>query len=92
MNPGGEQYLAAQAAGVNVARLSLHPVELMVGQQTTGGRFDIYNSNAIGAQSHGLWALGATLPLLDGPPTRSRFEAFLGERTMDRSSSSEVKS
>ena len=61
-----EQYVAAQAAGVNVALPSLHPVELMVAQQTLGGWFDIHNSNAIGAQSHGLRALGATLPLLEG--------------------------
>ena len=63
-----EQYVAAQAAGVDVALPSLHPVVLMVAQQAMGGWFDIRNSNAIGAQSHGLRALGATLPLLEGPP------------------------
>ena len=60
-----EQYLLAQQAGVNVALPSLCPVELMVAHQDPEGWFDIHNSPFIGAQAHGVRALGFALPLLE---------------------------
>jgi hypothetical protein len=60
-----EQYVVAQKAGVNVALPSLRPVELMVEHQAAEGWFDIHNGPFIGAQAHGVRALGATLPLLE---------------------------
>jgi hypothetical protein len=60
-----EQYLEAQSAGVNVALPSLRPVELMVEHQDPEGWFDIHNSSFIGAQAHGVRALGAVLPLME---------------------------
>ncbi|MFQ5813432.1 MAG: hypothetical protein ACE5I2_09645 [Anaerolineae bacterium] len=41
------------------------PVELMVKHQAADGWFDIHNNPSIGAQAHGVRALGATLPLLE---------------------------
>ncbi len=62
-----EQYIRAQEAGVNIALPSLRPVELMVEHQATDGWFDIHNNPYIGAQAHGVRALGVALPLLPSP-------------------------
>ena len=59
-----EQYMRAQEAGLNIALPTLRPVELMVEHQAKDGWFDIHNAPFIGAQAHGVRALGAVLPLL----------------------------
>ena len=63
-----EQYIMAQRAGVSIELPSLHPVELMVKYQRQDGWFDIHDNPFIGSQSHGVRALGLTLPLLIQSP------------------------
>lgn len=64
-----EQYIRAQEAGVNVALPWLRPVELMLQHQAADGWFDIHNASFIGAQAHGVRALGVTLSLLEAQST-----------------------
>jgi hypothetical protein len=60
-----EQYVRAQQAGMNIALPTLRPIELMVQHQRPDGLFDLGSTNYIGAQAHGVRALGVTLPLLE---------------------------
>lgn len=62
-----EQYVRAQQAGMNIALPTLRPIELMVQHQQPNGFFDLGFTNYIGAQAHGVRALGVTLPLLSSP-------------------------
>lgn len=66
-----EQYVSAQKAGLDVTLPSLRPIELMVEHQATDGWFDIHNAPYIGAQAHGVRALGVTLPLLEAQTAKS---------------------
>ncbi len=59
-----EQFIKAHQAGLASDLPSLRPVEHMVEHQDADGWFDIHNELFIGAQGHGVRALGFTLERL----------------------------